>query len=43
MKNIKKIMEEDIDITFHQLDIEDIPNDISEIQLRGLEFMLNLD
>lgn len=43
IEEYQKIMEEDIDITFHQLDIEDIPNDISEIQLRGLEFMLNLD
>ena len=37
------LMEEDITIDFVKVNFEDLPTDVSEKQLRGLEFMINLD
>lgn len=37
------LMEENIVIDFVKVNYEDLPSDISEKQLRGLEFMINLD
>jgi len=38
-----KIMEEDIVIDFVKVDYNDLPEDVTEKQLRSIEFMINLD
>lgn len=37
------LMEEDIEIEFQKLGFNDLPNELTENQLRSLEFMLDLD
>lgn len=37
------LMEEELVIDFNKVNFDDLPTDISEKQLRGLEFMINLD
>jgi hypothetical protein len=37
------LMEEDITIEFQKVDIDNLPEDLSETQLRSIEFMINMD
>lgn len=42
IEEYNSLMEEDIEIDFVKLGIDDLPNDLSEIQLRSIEFMLDI-
>lgn len=43
VQEYQKIMEEDIELNFSKVSFEELPEDVSEKQLRELEFMLVID
>lgn len=43
VEEYNSLVEEDVTINFQKANFEDLPSDLSEKQLRALEFMINLD
>jgi vacuolar-type H+-ATPase subunit I/STV1 len=43
MNEYNTLMEENIEINFQKIDFDTLPEDISESQLRSIEFMIDLD